>query len=451
MDGQVKKFLLLLLLLASPCFAQLSPQGNEQTVTYSGNTATVITSTSVNPNLLATTGTNTFIMGVTNPSYVARVYITNDTASSCNNLTLSFASTANTSLNSFNSTPSAWQTVQIVLSSGSVNSSPVTLAGNATATFTTAPILGNKLVMFLVLSSGCSSTNIDVRVIFGSVQIPNNSVQGPVPVGSSYTGFNPVICGMVDPNNLNQVFDCSAGYSGMANTNAPGLLIGAPNQGLPSTSGISYGEVTTPNGPAGGPMASFNLFENASAGGSTVPSLGTRTTNGNTNCSNANGIHTCGGLLIADTGMGTSATTFTIGPGPTSTVNYIAETAAGNSGVVSSCRFDVQTQFTGSGASTLDIYVQDSMEGAPPDLPASTGWNDRVHFTQQTNLTAATQFWYSSAIGPSSTAVSPAQYSNLALAAGTALNGPIAPNLRWVFVTTGATSQFIVNWGVLCK
>jgi len=173
------------LLVPRGTLAQIASTGNELNVSYGGYTAVVLQNSPVNPTLLSGSGTNEFIINVSpNPNVTARVYITNQTANACNNLTISFASSANSQISSFNQFPQDWFQVPIIPpQGGQVNSLALTLAANQSITITTLPIFGNKLVIFLPLSSGCATTNIDMQVIL------SNSVQPPTAnLSSTNTG-----------------------------------------------------------------------------------------------------------------------------------------------------------------------------------------------------------------------------------------------------------------------
>jgi hypothetical protein len=182
------------LLVPRGTLAQIASTGNEINVSYGGYTAVVLQNSPVNPILLSSGGTNEFIINISpNPNVTARVYITNQTANACNNLTISFASSANSQISSFNQFPQDWLQVPIVTSQGAqVNSLPLALAANQSITITTLPIFGNKLVIFLPLSSGCATTNIDMQVIL------SNSVITTVPLSNPPTS-QPVTLPTIDP------------------------------------------------------------------------------------------------------------------------------------------------------------------------------------------------------------------------------------------------------------
>lgn len=166
--------LFFLLALASPAFGQLVSTGNEQVVQFlSPPSVNLLSNSPVNPNLLSGTGTNEFILSTQGlPNSVASVFITNDTANPCNNLTISFGTTG-ANITSFNNSPGFWQPLGFqptqATAAGFVSSSgAITLPANATVKITTLTIAAKSLMIQLPLSSACPTTNIDVNIFFSN-------------------------------------------------------------------------------------------------------------------------------------------------------------------------------------------------------------------------------------------------------------------------------------------
>jgi hypothetical protein len=182
MDYRKIFWLLALLLVAVPASAQLVSTGGETTVFFSPPAAQVLTNSPVNPNLLVNAGNNEFIFDTHSiPNAIANVYVTNDTANPCNNLTVTFAASG-APVNSFNTSPGFWQTVPIIPSAAGASfvssTGAITLSANATVKITTVPLSGTRMVMFLPLSSACNTTTIDVNVFFSSPTV-SNSLSSP--------------------------------------------------------------------------------------------------------------------------------------------------------------------------------------------------------------------------------------------------------------------------------
>lgn len=166
--------LFFLLAVAPATLAQLVSTGNEQVIQFlSPPSVNLLTQAPVNPNLLTGTGTNEFILATQGlPNSVANVFITNDTANPCNNLTISFGTTG-ANISSFNSFPTFWQPLGFLptqaTAAGFVSSSgAITLPANATVKITTLPIAARSLLIQLPLSSACPTTTIDVNIFFSN-------------------------------------------------------------------------------------------------------------------------------------------------------------------------------------------------------------------------------------------------------------------------------------------
>lgn len=439
-------------------FAQaLTSQGGEQNIPYTGSTAFILSNSPVNPNLLVNTGINTFIMAVNPPSNSARIYITNETANACSNLTVTFASSGNSTLSSFNFFPQAWQSVllQVGQTAGFNTTATFTLPASGSIALTSAAIIGSKVALFVVLSSGCATTNIDVQVVFGAFSSVSPNIQGIIPTGQNGASENPVVCGGLDQTNLVQ--PCGVYKSNVSAGSAAinGLAIGAPNQGL--TAGFSG--VTNANG-NGGPLG---VIPAAAVGVSNptrfLTAQGTGIYTASKDCSSSLTTN-CSGFYISQAGIGDneSLVTGTVG---TNNVNFITY-AAGNGTVVAvrNCRFslDIGAVATASGTGTIDFYAQDSDD--------NINWTDRVHFPQIATSTtpASAHFWASvdsaqvSASCTAGTCTTGAILTKAAnaLAVNTVITGAPGKFLRFSYVVAGNAVTFTGGagtntFGVYCQ
>jgi hypothetical protein len=414
---------LLSFLFVSPAMAQLSVQGKEQGVSYSGSTAVLVVSTPVNPNLLVTTGTNTFILGVTNPNAVARVYVTNDTANACSNLTLSIASAADSSLNSFNSSPQSWQTVQVLNASGTlVASTPLTVPATGTVAVTSAPILGNRVAIFVVLSSGCATTSVDIRVIFGTTASGGNQVQGLVPSGQAASGTNPFLVAGEDSSlNVQPLHTQSPGSSeGGVN----GLALGLNTNGIEQ----SLNKEVSPNGNFGG-LGTINYGVSTQSSSSAIPMQEMLGAHCGSNSAD------CGGIATEDAGFSfTNTQTFT-----STQVTSLWGTSVGaaDHGLFTSCEVFVLVTAVSGTTPTMNVYFQDS--------PDNANFNDRISFTQFTT----TGKFYAGIVATKG--VTPAAIQTRALTGGTEVDGPIGPYGQLVWVIGGTSPSFTVTYSASCR
>jgi hypothetical protein len=445
MPAMKKLLLLLALLLPSLASAQLVSQGNEQVISYSGATAFILSNTPVNPNLLTNTGLNTFIMNINPPSNALRLFITNDTANACNSgLTVSVASTGNSSLNSFNSTPAAWQSVQVQIGSSAFgNSQPVVLPANGTVALTTTPIVATKVAVFIVLTSGCNTTNIDVQAVFGTFSSPNAFVQGPVPQGTTYVGFNPLVVAGIDGNSglVNTMY---VENPGVLQNPRPGLAIGNAGNVIPGVAG-GYGNVLTyPNSIGnGGPLVVYLTGQNSNGGSSDAPVIPNGSVSGATSNITCTTIYSCPGLFVGDMGFQGGV------PNPnTASAGTVAmgNMSAGGGPEVQTCRVDVIQQFVSGTAATMDVYFQDSPDGNV----AATRWTDRIHFPQATTATTTlTGSWATLSGSQATTAVT--TYTNGTLAASSLVQGGIQKFMRFLVVLAGTAPTFNLEYSINCK
>ena len=425
-------FLLLMTLLLFPgrSLAQLTSQGNEQVITYSGATAFVLTQQPVNPNLLVTTGTNTFIMAVNPPTNAARVYVTNDTANACSNLTVSLASTGNSALNSFNQNPQAWQTVNTQSGTGGFGaSSPITLPASGTVAVTSQPIIGSRIAVFVVLSSACLTTTVDVQVVFGTFTPAIGAVQGVAATGSAAGGIAPIITGGVDVSNNARPFKACQDSNAVGCVGGNGFMLPIGAGGNTTASIFSPGgglAVTTPNA-AAGPFAVLAgaVFSAASPGEVALSATGGSSSIGSVTANSSGLFETRSGLFRERIGL---SVTTTLDDSPSGISVFV--------GNFSACFVTVKPTLNSGTTPTLNVYFQTGTD--------TTTFTDRISFTQ---FTASGNQYAGIA---SSASITPAAFTNGALASGTVVNGPIGPYLNMHFVAGGTSPSWTVSYGVAC-
>lgn len=420
-------FLLTSLLFPVRSLAQLTSQGNEQVIPYSGSTAFVITNTPVNPNLLTGTGTNTFILAVNPPTNAARVYITNETANACSNLTVSIASTGNSSLNSFNNNVAAWQSVNVQTGTGGFGvSAAVTLPASGTIAITSQPIIGSRIAVFVVLSSACLTTNVDVQVVFGTFTPAIGAVQGIVATGQPASGVNPLIAGGVDVSNNARPFKACQDSSAVNCTGGNGYLlpIGAGGNTLGSAFSNGVTAVTTPNALAG-PLA--------------VVAGGAYGTLGTSAFAVTQGSSQIGSSQVNTTGLLETRSGFyrqRIGLTVTGTLDDSPTGVSVFQGNFSSCFVTVKPTLNSGTTPTLNVYFQ-------------TG-GDAVTFTDRISFTQFTASGNQAAGIGSGSGFNPIAFTNGTLAQTTRIDGPIGPYLNMHMVAGGTTPNWTVTYTVAC-
>lgn len=447
-----------LLFCALPASAQLSSQGKEQPITYSGKVAPLAANTPA-LNFAITTGTNTFILA-TQPETAARVYIVNETANACiGAFQISVATTAQKNIGSFNNFLRNWVPVPIINNTTgnySATSGLVDIPANGQVVVTSAAIAGQNVAVLVVNTTGaCATTSIDVNVVFATVAInsplinvaaggvvvqPGNIVnaQGVVGDGVSLASVLPVgIGGKTTPNNgvpnaARFVNVLNEGATDLCATNCYGLMLGAGNLNvLNNFTGLSV--------PNTGPMASMLFGQNVSNSTSNatfssfsnpggVPgTIGPQAANSSMNSLfvQSNGFAT----LTASTTINGSQQVAIFGP-------------AWRYGTFDNCYFTVDTGAPTGTTPTLDVYVQSSNDG--------TNYSDRVHFTQLTT-TANTQHQYAGLAGMIG-GFNPTLDTVRTLAATTRVDGPIGGWLRWDLVLggTGGPTFPTTQLGVAC-
>lgn len=415
--------------------AQLTTTGGEITVPYSGTTATILSANTPAANLNITSGTNTFLLSVNPVQNSVRLYVQNDTANSCANLQILIASTGNNNVTSFNSNVGAWQAVSTAIGTGgfSTTTQTFTLPATSTVAITTAPIIGGRIAVQLVLNpaNSCATTNLEAQAVFGVFTVPTSQVQGTVATGLNGAAVNPLVCGGLDTSNL--VRPCGMYRSSDSLINElPGLAIGQAGSTLTGNT-----QQVFPKNQGSGPLA-VNISATTAAGGTNTSTLRTANGGGQIQCGSGNGF-TCGGLLISDSGFinNTGAQVVT-----TSTTFSLSRNDIGFGSEVQYCRLDFQTTGGSGTAPTLDVYFQDSPDGV--------NFTDRVHFAQVTTTGSATRAWATlSATAGTST---PTLYTNQTLAANTQVNGAMGNYFRVAYVTGGTTPQWNgVQFTMNCK
>jgi hypothetical protein len=421
-------FMILALALLSPlALGQLAQQGQEQVVTYSGATAFVLSNTPVNPNLLTATGTNTFIMNVNPPTNSARIYITNDTANACSNLTISIASTGNSSLNSFNQNLAAWQSVFLsTLGNAPAASVPITLPASGTLALTSQPIIGSKIAVFVVLSSACATTSIDLQVVFGTFTPATGTVTGINAPGVASTTVPPLLIGGISSSGQAQLYGaCAQSGLGCAGSTGFALPVGANGNSITQTSA----SVTTMNS-RGDPLLTLASVLDATATNvSATPSVGAGVTNNNTTGNQR-------GLMVSSTGFYKVDNASIVGSGVCATCTRLLNSPPGAPSV-SSCYVSLNLTLVSGTTPTAQAFLQTSGDGVT--------WTDRIAFNQ-----ASTTSNFYAGIA-SNGGIAPASAQSLTLAAGTKIDGPIPVWIRMLFNLGGTTPSWTEQTGISCQ
>lgn len=437
------KFALLLALsLTLPvlCRAQLTTTGGEINVPYSGTTATVLVANTPSANLNITSGTNTFLLAVNPVQNAVRLYVQNDTANSCANLQISFAATGNQNATSFNNQIAAWQAVQYQIGTGGFGSAAqtFTLPASGTVSITTAPVIGSRLAINLVLTpaSSCATTNLEAQAVFGQFTPTQSSVQGIFASGVASASAAPVIVGGTDQ------FGFARQVSIWNNGSANGFQIGGTGAGAGSTyAGLAVGPAGSNNGPLQVVPFLYTAGRSGTEQAITGPGSGANLYPCNTNA------QSCMGIYTTDTGYMFS-NNFAISTAGTSTRTLGSVDAAGGA-AVQTCRVEFTATNTAGTTPTLDAYFQDSIDG--------TTYSDRVHFPQCT--TGTCKFWTTlsgnqpSAVlsGTTNTATPIITPQSNSLAVNTVVQGALGEKFQFSFVTTGTTPTYSGNIYINCK
>lgn len=167
-------------------------------------------------NLTVSTGTNTFVFGVT-PTSSIRIYVTNNTSNACLGVFyVSMAVATDKATTSFNNSLSNWTSVPLQNSAGGLSAIvpfdiPASGAINVTSTAIHGPTVAVQIVN---TTGGCSTTNIEVTAFVTAVQETSplisvgangfgsgvtGNVQGVTATGTNGTPVLPVITSSVGP------------------------------------------------------------------------------------------------------------------------------------------------------------------------------------------------------------------------------------------------------------
>lgn len=425
----------LLALLCIPASAQLTQQGQEKFLNCTSASCVLTTpGAPVNPNLLVNSGVNTFVIGVAPTTNAVRLYITNDTANSCNNITVSMASSGNSSISSFNSNPQAWQSLQVSAAGGAfVGSSPITLPSLGTVAVTSQPIIGTRVTIFVVLSVGCATTNVDIQAVFGTFSPPVSAVQGVVPAGGAASGENPIlIAGKDVANNVRvaTVIDHT-----VLGSQVDGLSIG----GNDVSNGAQFGTFRTPAGSGSGPLAVSSMYLTPNGANTTQPRTSVGSLSGS--CFNGN---SCTGLQVSDTGYDTTVSLgVSTGGGSIGlwqSDNFPVNNEAGSK--FETCHFAAKSVNTGGTSPTVDVYIQDSGDGSQYD--------DRIHFGSLNGAVSVPVYQFAGIAGTSTNMAVHAP-QDAVLASNTIVSGPIGMIGRMKIVTGGTSPAYTVTIQMSCK
>lgn len=185
----VKRIALAIALLIAPCaFAQGVITGQETLIQGSGSTLSIVPPNTPAQNFSVNTGTNTFIIPLTNPTVSLRIYITNNTANACaSGFTAQMWAATDAQVSSFNNSLANWQVVPIQDSTGNlVQALLPSIPASGAVYFSTTAVSAPRVALQLVnTTAGCTTTKLEVSAV-----ISNVAVTSPLISASSPTSFN---------------------------------------------------------------------------------------------------------------------------------------------------------------------------------------------------------------------------------------------------------------------
>lgn len=434
-----------LLLVAFPADAQLTPQGIEQPITYSGKVASLAVNTPA-LNFSVTTGVNTFILAA-QPETAARIYIVNETSNACAAaFQVSVATTSQKNIGSFNLNQQNWATVPIINISGSyaANSGIIAIPALGSVVITSSAIAGQNVAVFVVNTNGsCASTSIDVLVEFATVSITsplinvasgNNivqpgivaNVQGIVSSGSSLAAVNPLAIGGRTPpgGSTSQFFSVASAADGLGSTYNT-----FPVGGNPVGPASTFNSFMAPASSSSGPLAVGLFTQQANVGGGVSVLTNADGTNGSAN-SNPTALN------VMNTGFfrrGTSS----VSTGITNVPLFVPP----GTGTYHACYVTMEVTFNSGTTPTLDIYFQTA-------TGPTAFYTDRLHFAQITNASGNFFGGISEGVG-----ITPTVMTNNTLGgvAAAKVDGPIGSFGRFQMVGGGTAPSYSVNWGIACS
>ena len=193
---------LTLLLLAAGALGQGTNQGQERTINYTGNTVQLVPPNTPVSSLAPPTGTNTFILPISNPTVSLRVYITNNTANTCAaGFTLQMFAATDAQVTSFNNSLANWQTILLQSPTGSTvaSASPNIPPSGAAYVSSTAISSPRVAVQIVGSTTACPTTNVEIVAVITQVAVTSPLVSTNTNVPSS-TGTVADVQGVVPPN-----------------------------------------------------------------------------------------------------------------------------------------------------------------------------------------------------------------------------------------------------------
>lgn len=232
---------------ATKSSAQGVVSGQEVLVSGSGTTISITPPNTSALNYSTPTGTNTFIIPLTNPTVSIRIYVTNNTANACpSGFTAQMWAATDAQTSSFNNSLQNWQVVPIQDSSGNLTQTVLpNIPANGAAYFSSTAVSAPRIALqFVNTTSGCATTNIELSAVISTVSVTSplisanspsvfngtaaNQVQGIVAQQANGAQVNPIMSGGVQlPINtalLNAGIDnFNAGFVGVP-SNSSGLF-----------------------------------------------------------------------------------------------------------------------------------------------------------------------------------------------------------------------------------
>lgn len=214
----------------------------------------------------------------------------------------------------------------------------------------------------------------------------------------------------------------------------------------PINANINGNPITTANQNNGATFTQFKTLNSTSDPPLGVSLFATRGTPSGiaqnlsrTNLGSCGANDNCGGLYVSDSGYINNQGSFSVAIGITTFPLWTG--TSGKGGVIQTCAFTTSGINTVGTTPTLDIYIQDSPDGAT--------WNDRVHFPQ---ITTGIIKQYVVGIAGSSVDKAITLLSNISLAPNTKVSGPLDAFGQVVFSVNGTASpQYAVTYSANCK
>lgn len=226
---------LIQLLFALRSMGQGKVTGAETVVQFTGNNVPVVPAGT--PAQTFTTGTNTFIIPLANPTVALRFYITNNTANACPaSFTAQVWAVSDPSINTFNNALSNWQVIPLQSTTGGlVQALTLSIPASGISYFSTTAIAAPKVALqFVNVNNGCATTNLEVTATIFQVAVssPLISANSPGNFGGPGTNVQGVVAQQVTAANVNPIVAGGLQAPSNASFTATGLDTFSINPGV---------------------------------------------------------------------------------------------------------------------------------------------------------------------------------------------------------------------------